>query len=138
MDLRISGGSPAFEEKLLALFAEHLDEFTVEADREWTIERARDFLHIATPPARTLVHDVLYGGGYRSAADLREIGRDLAGPAISITKTLTKGTVEGLWPRGMPAPITPQYDRDKPQNKKVKGYRMPSDLIPIFTAAAEN
>ncbi|MEU1221353.1 hypothetical protein [Streptomyces microflavus] len=138
MDLRISGGSPQFEEKLLAIFAEHREELTVEIDQGWTIERARDFLRIATPLARTLVHDVLYGGGYRSAVDLREMGRDLAGPAISVTKTLTKGTVDGLWPNGMPAPITPDYGREKPQNKKVQGYRMPDDLVPIFTAASES
>ncbi|WP_433860184.1 hypothetical protein [Streptomyces kronopolitis] len=137
MRLVIEGGSAAFEEKLLALFAEHRDELTVEADREWTVERAKDFVRIATPPVRTLVNDVLYGGGYRAASDLRDMGRDLAGPSISLSKTLTKGVVDGLWPSGMPAPVTADYGREKPQNKKVEGYRMAAELVPVFTAAVE-
>ncbi|MFC8538019.1 hypothetical protein ACFUJY_29465 [Streptomyces sp. NPDC057249] len=137
MRLVIEGGSAAFEEKLLALFAEHRDELTVETDREWTVERAKDFVRIATPPVRTLLNDVLHGGGYRAASDLRDMGRDLAGPSISLTKTLTKGVVDGLWPSGMPAPITADYGREKPQNKKVEGYRMAAELVPIFTVAAE-
>ncbi|MET9528222.1 hypothetical protein [Streptomyces coeruleorubidus] len=137
MDILIRGASPELGEKLLALFAEHVAELTVEVDPGWTIERAKDFMRIATPSARTLVRDVLYGGGYRAASDLRDMGRDLAGPAISLTKTLTKGVVDGLWPSGMPAPITPDYGREKPQNKKVEGYRMPAELVPVFTAAVE-
>ncbi|MGW0757136.1 hypothetical protein ACWD1Y_11710 [Streptomyces sp. NPDC002814] len=137
MDILIRGASPELGEKLLALFAEHAGELAVEVDPGWTVERARDFMRIATPPARTLVHDVLHGGGYRAASDLRDMGRELAGPAISLSKTLTKGVVEGLWPSGMPAPVTPDYGREKPQNKRVEGYRMPADLVPIFTAAVE-
>lgn len=138
MRFTIDGGSREFEEKLLALFAEHRDELTVEVDREWTPERARDFYRLATPVARSLIHDVLDGGGYRAADDLRAMGRDLARPAISLSKTLSKGVVEGLWPSGMPAPITREYDREKPQNKKVQGYRMARDLVPIFAAAVES
>jgi hypothetical protein len=137
VDFVIRGASPAFEKGLLALIAEHADDLTIEADRGWTVERAKDFIRIATPAARTLLHDVLYGGGYRAAADLRDMGRDLAGPSISLSKTLTKGVVDGLWPSGMPAPVTPDYGREKPQNKKVEGYRMAADLIPVFTAAVE-
>lgn len=138
MDILIRGASPELGEKLLALFAEHAGELTVEVDPGWTIERAKDFIRIATPPARTLLHDVLYGGGYRAASDLRDMGRELAGPAISLSKTLTKGVVDGLWPSGMPAPVTADYGREKPQNKKVEGYRMAPDLVPIFTAAMES
>jgi hypothetical protein len=137
VDIIIRDAPPELGEKLLALFAEHAGELTVEVDQEWTVERAKDFMRIATPGARTLVRDVLHGGGYRAASDLRDMGRDLAGPAISVTKTLTKGVVEGLWPSGMPAPITPDYGREKPQNKRVEGYRMPAELVPIFTTAAE-
>lgn len=133
----IEGASPGFEEKLLALIAEHAGELTIAADREWTVERAKNFLRLATPGARVLLHDVLAGGGYRAATDLRDMGRDLAGPAIAVTKTLTKGVAEGLWPQGMPAPVTPDYGREKPQNKRVEGYRMSDDLVPIFTAAVE-
>ncbi|WP_125541939.1 hypothetical protein [Streptomyces sp. WAC05292] len=130
-------GSPEFEAKLLALVAEHLGELTVEQDAEWTAERAAAFWRIATPNVRTLVNDVLRGGGYRAAADLRDMGRDLAGPSIALTKTLTRGAVEGLWPNGMPAPVTPEYDREKPSHKKVRGYRMAPELIELFTAATE-
>ncbi len=131
-------GSPEFEAKLLALVAEHMDELTVEEDNEWTSRRAAAFWRLATPNVRTLVNDVLAGGGYRAADDLRLMGRDLAGPSIALTKTLTRGAVEGLWPAGMPAPVTPEYDREKPSHKKVRGYRMDPELVPVFSAATES
>ncbi|WP_330335610.1 hypothetical protein OHS33_38915 (plasmid) [Streptomyces sp. NBC_00536] len=130
-------GSPEFEAKLLALVAEHLDGLTIEQHAEWTVERAAAFHRLATPTARTLINDVLAGGGYRAAADLRDMGRDLAGPSIALTKTLTAGARDGLWPANMPAPITPEYDREKPSHKKVQGYRMDPALVPLFTTATE-
>lgn len=133
----IEGASPAFEEGLLALIAGHADGLTVQADREWTVDRARDFMRLASPAARTLIRDVLSGGGYRAAVDLRSMGRTLSGPSIAVTKAVTKGVTGGLWPTGMPAPITRDYGREKPQNKQVEGYRMAPDLVIVFTAATE-
>ncbi|MFJ5588317.1 hypothetical protein ACIQCG_01040 [Streptomyces noursei] len=131
-------GSPGFEREMLALVEKYLavGELTVTPDLEWTPGRAAAFWRIATPPARMVVLGVIEAGGVVRAETLRET-HNLKALSGSVTATMTRGVREGLWPDGMPNPITREYNPKKPSHKELQSYRMPEALVPVFKAAFE-
>uniref|UniRef100_UPI003F490E75 hypothetical protein n=1 Tax=Streptomyces sp. CA-136453 TaxID=3240050 RepID=UPI003F490E75 len=135
MEFRISGGSAEFERDLLALLARHQDVLSIEADREWTADRAESFLRTATPLARNLAVDVITHHGFVRATTLRERGHDLKAASSAVTKTVTRGVREKLWPEGMPRPLHPEYDPERISWQQVQGYRMEAAVLEAFRTA---
>ncbi|MER6470992.1 hypothetical protein [Streptomyces collinus] len=121
----------AFQEKLLGLLAEHANQ--VEVDTTWTVERAEQYYRTLPPRAQDIVQGAVEGDGFVSDDDLRTDGSSLRGHSSALKRILERGVREGWWPAGMPAPIQPQG----PGFGKVKGYRMPGDLVQTFFTAIE-
>ncbi|TXS80563.1 hypothetical protein [Streptomyces sp. sk2.1] len=120
-----------FQEKLLGLLAEHATQ--VEVDTTWTTERALQYYRTLPPRAQDIVLGAVAGDGFVSDADLRTDGSSLRGHSGALKRILERGVREGWWPDGMQAPIQPQG----PGFGKVKGYRMPGDLVGTFFTAID-
>lgn len=136
MRMIIEGGSPEFEQKLLALFAEHRDEFTLTADTEWTVDRAERYLRSLPAGARRFARMVVDGDGAVDADRLRaEFERGLRGPSHALSRALARGVREGWWPEGTPAPVTVVYDPANPSWKRAHQYVMADENVPVFRKA---
>lgn len=122
-----------FQERLLALLAEHAS--SVEIDATWNVPRAESYYLRLPPRARRIVREAVARGGYVSADDLRdEANTSLRGHSGALTKALNSGAAGGDWPEGMQLPILGQG----PGFGKVVGYRMPDELLEIFRTAITN
>ncbi|MGW1988023.1 hypothetical protein ACWCPJ_37215 [Streptomyces collinus] len=122
----------AFQEKLLVLLAEHATQ--IEVDTTWTVERALQYYRTLPRRAQDIVRGAVAGDGFVSDDDLRTDGSSLRGHSGALKRILERGVREGWWPAGMQAPIQPQG----PGFGKVKGYRMPGDLVQTFRTAIKN
>ncbi|MGW5284460.1 hypothetical protein ACWERI_34250 [Streptomyces collinus] len=122
----------AFQEKLLVLLAEHAAQ--IEVDTTWTVERALQYYRTLPRRAQDIVRGAVVGDGFVSDDDLRTDGSSLRGHSGALKRILERGVREGWWPAGMQAPIQPQG----PGFGKVKGYRMPGDLVQTFRTAIKN
>ncbi|MBM9624472.1 hypothetical protein [Streptomyces zhihengii] len=119
-----------FQEKLLALLAEHA--VHVEMDAMWTAERAQAYYRSLPTRARRIVAGAVAGDGYVAAEDLRDDeSTSLRGHSAALKRLLQRGALRGMWPEGIQPPITPQG----PGFGKVGGYAMDEDLVPVFFAA---
>ena len=122
-----------FQERLLALLAEHAG--SVEVDAIWNTWRAEAYYLRLPPKARRIVREAVARGGYVSADDLRtDATSSLRGHSGALTKALNSGATGGDWPEGMPLPIVAQG----PGFGKVAGYRMPDELLETFRTAITN
>jgi hypothetical protein len=137
MRYTIEGGSPEFEEKLLALFAEHRDELTLTPDTTWTPARAEHLLRDAAPRAAEILRAVITAGGRIEADQLREDGKTLRGHTSGITQAVNRGALQGRWPHGMPAPIEPIYDPENRSFQRAIAYEMVPAILAAFTEAAQ-
>lgn len=120
-----------FQDRLLALLQEHAAQ--VEVDTAWTVERAEQYYRTLPPRAQDIVRGAVEGDGFVSDDDLRTDGGSLRGHSGALKRILERGVREGWWPDGMQAPIQPQG----PGFGKVKGYRMPGDLVQTFFTAID-
>ncbi|MFF8953490.1 hypothetical protein ACF09I_32495 [Streptomyces sp. NPDC014940] len=120
-----------FQERLLALLQEHAAQ--VEVDTAWTVERALQYYRTLPPRAQDIVRGAVISDGFVSDEDLRTDGSSLRGHSGALKRTLERGVREGWWPAGMQAPIQPQG----PGFGKVKGYRMPDNLVDTFFTAID-
>lgn len=120
-----------FQDRLLTLLREHAAQ--VEIDTAWTVERALQYYRTLPNRARDIVQGAVEGDGFVSDDDLRTDGSSLRGHSGALKRILERGVREGWWPDGMQAPIQPQG----PGFGKVKGYRMPDDLVQTFFTAIE-
>ncbi|MFJ4343332.1 hypothetical protein [Streptomyces sp. NPDC088915] len=125
--------TPEFQERLLALLAEHAA--YVEVDTTWDRERARRYYLALPDRAQRILKEAATRDGYVSADDLRD-GEDssLRGHSAALKRILDRGVREGWWPHGMEAPIQAQG----PGFGKVVGYRMPDHLTSVFRMAINN
>lgn len=122
-----------FQERLLALLAEHAG--SIEVDATWTVPRAESYYLRLPSKARRIVREAVARGGYVSADDLRDgATTSLRGHSGALTKALNSGAAGGDWPEGMPLPILAQG----PGFGKVAGYRMPDELLETFRTAITN
>ncbi|QNP67848.1 hypothetical protein [Streptomyces genisteinicus] len=125
--ITIDQPEPEFQEKLLALLAEHAAH--VEMDGTWTRERAEAYYRSLPSRARRIVALAIAGDGYVAAGDLRdEETTSLRGHSAALKRLLQRGALQGLWPESIQPPITPQG----PGFGKVAGYAMDEDLVPVF------
>lgn len=120
-----------FRHQLLALLKEHAAH--IEIDTEWTVERALQYYRTLPQRARDIVKGAVAGDGFVSDDDLRTDGGSLRGHSGALKRILERGVREGWWPAGMQAPIQAQG----PGFGKVKGYRMPDDLVQVFFTAID-
>jgi hypothetical protein len=122
-----------FQERLLALLAEHAAD--IEIDATWTVKRA-EYYYLRLPPrARRIVREAVERGGYVPADVLRDDeNASLRGHSAALTRALHRGAMGGDWPENIPTPIEPQG----PGFGKVVGYRMPDDLVGTFRKAISN
>jgi hypothetical protein len=122
-----------FQGKLLDLLAEHAPQVAVDA--VWTVERATRYYRELPARARDIVRLAAAQDGLVEADELRTNGDgSLRGHSGALKRTLERGVRQGWWPDGMKPPIEPQG----PGFGKVKGYLMPTELVDIFSAAADN
>jgi hypothetical protein len=128
--LTVREPSAEFQRDLLDLLTKHAAQ--VRMDTEWSVERAARFYEALPGRARRIVQGVVAGGGFVSADVLRSSpGASLRGHAGALKKTLERGARLGWWPDGLRAPVAPVG----PGFGKVAGYRMPDDLLEVFSAA---
>lgn len=120
-----------FQDQLLALLQQHADH--VHLDTTWTIERAQQYYRTLPPRAQDIVREAACNNGFVSDDDLRREGSSLRGHSGALKRILERGVREGWWPDGMQTPIQPQG----PGFGKVKGYRMPDDLVDTFFTAID-
>ncbi len=136
MKITIEGADKEFAAKLVALAAEHSAELTVTTvDTGWTVDRAENYLRSLTAGARQFAEIVVDGDGYAAAETLRSILGKLNGPAVALTRAVSRGVKAGRWPDGTAAPITVEYDPDNPSWQKAIAYRMTSEDVPVFREA---
>lgn len=122
-----------FQERLLALLAEHADR--VQLDATWTVPRAENYYTRLPPRAQRIVREAVARGGYVAADDLRDTpDASLRGHSGALTRALSSGSMAGEWPEGMALPILAQG----PGFGKVVGYRMPEKLLDVFRTAVTN
>ncbi|MFJ7498009.1 hypothetical protein ACIQZB_44445 [Streptomyces sp. NPDC097727] len=125
--------TPQFQEKLLALLAEHAGQ--VATDTTWTKERASRYYLALPPRAQRIVKEAVDRDGYVGAEVLRGTEKvSLRGHSAALKSILDRGVREGWWPDGMEPPIQAQG----PGFGKVVGYRMPDDLTGMFRMAIKN
>lgn len=130
--LTVKEPSGEFQRDLLALLAKHADQ--VRMDSDWDVARAARFYEALPGRARRIVQSVVAGDGFVSADALRLTpGASLRGHAGALKQTLERGVRLGWWPEGMRAPVSPVG----PGFGKVQGYRMPAELLEIFSSALE-
>lgn len=128
--ITVDQSDSAFQEKLLALLAEHAAH--VELDARWNYERAEAYYRSLPSRARRIVALAVAGDGYVASDDLRdEETTSLRGHSAALKRLLQRGALQGLWPESIQPPITPQG----PGFGKVAGYAMDEDLVPVFFAA---
>ncbi|MFF8432402.1 hypothetical protein ACF07Y_46260 [Streptomyces sp. NPDC016566] len=127
----IENPSGAFQERLLDLLKEHAAQ--VEVDTAWTVERAAHYYRTLPKRAQDIVKGAVVNEGFVTDEKLRTDGSSLRGHSGALKRILERGVREGWWPAGMQAPIQPQG----PGFGKVKGYRMPADLVQTFGIAIE-
>ncbi|MFJ4806977.1 hypothetical protein [Streptomyces murinus] len=120
-----------FQNRLLALLQEHASQ--VEVDTTWSVERAQQYYRTLPPRAQKIVRSAVGGDGFVSDDALRTDGSSLRGHSGALKRILERGVREGWWPDGMQAPIQPQG----PGFGKVRGYRMPGDLVETFFTAID-
>lgn len=122
-----------FQEKLLALLAEHAAD--IEIDNTWTVPRAEAYYRSLPKRARLIVLEAVAHDGYVPADELRDDeNSSLRGHSAALKRALQRGFMTGKWPENMVPPIEPQG----PGFGKVVGYRMPDDLVPVFFSAIKN
>lgn len=122
-----------FQQRLLALLAEHASE--VEVDATWTPERAEQYYRSLPQRARRIVKLCVAGDGYVASEDLRDDETtSLRGHSAALKRLLQRGALRGLWPENIHPPITPVG----PGFGKVVGYGMDEDLVPAFFTAIRN
>jgi hypothetical protein len=131
LTLTVENATPEFQERLLALLAEHAAH--VQIDTTWTKERA-ERLYLALPSrAQRVIKAAANNGGYVSADDLRdEENSSLRGHVAPIKRAIERGAGSGWWPAGMEAVVIPQG----PGFGKVLGYQIPEHLVDVFKCAA--
>ncbi|WP_432021553.1 hypothetical protein [Streptomyces sp. 1222.5] len=127
----IDNPTAAFQDKLLALLEEHATQ--VEVDTAWTSERALKYYVTLPRRAQEIVKGAVANNGFADGEDLRTGGGSLRGHSGALKRVLERGVREGWWPHGMQAPIQPQG----PGFGRVLGYRMPDDLIAVFSVAVK-
>ncbi|MFI8308721.1 hypothetical protein ACIF80_36025 [Streptomyces sp. NPDC085927] len=120
-----------FQERLLALLQEHAGQ--VDVDTAWTVERALQYYRTLPKRARDIVLGAVANDGFVSDDELRTDGSSLRGHSGALKRVLERGVREQWWPAGMQAPIQAQG----PGFGKVKGYRMPDDLVLTFFTAID-
>ncbi|MFD7758045.1 hypothetical protein [Streptomyces sp. NPDC059757] len=136
MKITIEGASPAFERKLLALYADHRHELTLAVDTEWDTERAEQYLASLPTNALFFAKLVVEADGNKPAEELREVfNGDLRGPTIALSRALPRGIRRNWWPAGIETPITPHYDPEHPSWQKAIAYRMTSGNVHVFREA---
>ncbi|MDH6229367.1 MULTISPECIES: hypothetical protein [Streptomyces] len=129
--LTVDQPTPEFQERLLALLADHSAH--IEVDTTWTAERAGRYYLALPTRARRIVKEAAERGGYVSAEELRDgEGTSLRGHSAALKRLLDRGGREGWWPQGMEPPVQAQG----PGFGKVVGYRMPDHLVAVFRDAA--
>jgi (2Fe-2S) ferredoxin len=122
--------TPEFQDKLLALLAEHAGD--VETDATWTEERATHYYRMLPPRARRIVREAVQRGGMVPADVLRDNPDDsLRGHSAPLSRILQRGTVLRRWPEGMKQPVSGVG----PGFGKVEGYEIAAELIPVFETA---
>ncbi|MFH9090430.1 hypothetical protein [Streptomyces sp. NPDC017673] len=127
--LTVKEPSKEFQRDLLALLARHADQ--VRMDSDWDDERAARFYESLPARARRIIQGAVAGGGFVSADALRLTpDASLRGHAGALKQTLERGVRMGWWPEGMRPPVKPVG----PGFGKVQGYRMPADLLEIFSS----
>ncbi|MFE6132707.1 hypothetical protein ACFQ6Q_31275 [Streptomyces sp. NPDC056437] len=135
MRIIIEDPDQGFQDKLLALIAEHRDSLTLLTDIEWTPERAATLLRNLPDKAARVIIAAVEGGGYVAAASLREDGGSMRGHTGPITHALNRGVREGWWPEGMPTPIKASYNPDVAGPQRAAGFLLTEGLLPAFQAA---
>ncbi|NUK50388.1 hypothetical protein HRW14_08805 [Streptomyces lunaelactis] len=135
MRIIIEDPDQRFQDKLLALIAEHRDSLTLLTDTEWTPERAATLLRNLPSKAARVIVAAVDGGGYVAAEDLREEGGSMRGHTGPITHALNRGVREGWWPEGMPTPIKASYNADVAGAQRAAGFQLGEGLLPVFQAA---
>ena len=136
----IEGGSPDFERDLLALLDKHFAAGTVMVapDTTWTEQRAADLVSIMPPGTRDFFGHIVAEEGRADAPALRDaVGGDLRGVTGSLSKTVDRGARLGMWPQGMPSPITVDYG-EKPNYRRAHRYLMNPEDVRTFRAAIDN
>ncbi|MFE6895192.1 hypothetical protein [Streptomyces sp. NPDC057694] len=125
--------------EIAALIGRHASHESVTLNADWTVPRAEMLLRDLPTTAGRLIREAVLGDGWAAAERLR--GADgsgsLRGRSGAITKAITRGTVAGRWPDGMPSPVQAQYDPDVPSYQRTVGYRMADDLVTVFRAAMD-
>ncbi|MER8226492.1 hypothetical protein ABTZ58_39640 [Streptomyces sp. NPDC094143] len=122
--------TPEFQDKLLALLAEHAD--VVETDTSWTEERATHYYRMLPGRARRIVKEAVERGGMVSADALRDTPDDsLRGHSAPLSRILQRGKMLRRWPEAMEQPVT----AIGPGFGKVGGYEITAELIPVFQTA---
>ncbi|MFF3159584.1 hypothetical protein [Streptomyces sp. NPDC057910] len=135
MKITIEGASPAFEEKLLRLVAEHRHELAVTQDPGWNEDRAELFLRSTTEGARALLLRVVDGGGWADAEELRAELDSFRGATIALSRALQRGARQGHWPENTPAPAEVVYDEKNPSWQRAQGYHMSTETLAAFQVA---
>lgn len=125
--------TPAFQDKLLALLAEHTED--VEIDTSWNEERATHYYRMLPQRARRIVKEAVQRGGHVPADALRDNPDDsLRGHSAPLSRILQRGIMLKRWPEGIAQPVKGVG----PGFGKVEGYEMPTDLIDTFKTAISN
>ncbi len=135
----MEGGTPEFERDLLALLDKHLAAGTVTVlpDTTWSEQRATDLAETLPPATRSFLVHVLKEDGRAKAAELRNaMGGDLRGVTGSLTKAIDRGVRLGLWPQGMPSPVSVDYG-EKPNYRRAERYVMTPEDVTTFRAALD-
>ncbi|MFC9736114.1 hypothetical protein ACFWG5_34790 [Streptomyces hydrogenans] len=129
--MTVENATPEFQERLLALLAEHAAH--VQIDATWTKERA-ERLYLALPSrARRVIKKAANNGGYVSADELRDDeNSSLRGHIAPIKRAIERCAASGWWPAGMEPVVIPQG----PGFGKVLGYQIPEHLVDVFKHAA--
>lgn len=131
--LSVAQPTPEFQEKLLALLADHAED--VEIDTSWNEERATHYYRMLPKRARRIVKEAVERGGLVPADALRDQPDDsLRGHSAPLRRILQRGVMLKRWPETMKQPVTGVG----PGFGKVEGYEIQADLIPVFETAIRN
>ncbi|WP_329579823.1 hypothetical protein [Streptomyces sp. NBC_01361] len=98
--------TPEFQEKLLALLAEHAHGVAI--DTTWTDERATHYYRMLSQRARRIVKEAVQCGGHVPADALCDKPDDsLHGDSASLSRILQRGRILDRWPKAIDRPVKP-------------------------------
>lgn len=105
---------------------------------EWTVEFAEQVLRLARPSASDFLRALIEEGGQ---ADVDTLKRRTGSDALHYMTLTLNTAARSLWVGPVPGGGTrlfvarPLHDPDNPRDKKVRGYALPAEHVPIWDEA---